>query len=196
METTVADQHDDDPTKNRDRPVRSSDIAAGVSAEHVRAAIAEWRHVGRRRFIEQHGASKAQKYVVVEGDEEFDALALLRGARVHAGLAGAGSYRAERRTVAEPLRRLGFFVDNLESDSEGPLGADPAAYAGWAGAFTGATDGLTIRAYRREQRALRAPSGSEPGIRAPSSMRIVRARASGTAARRRPCQAATCVLRG
>lgn len=46
----MADQNDDDPTperKNRDRPIRSSDIAGGVSAEHVRAAIAEWRHVGR-----------------------------------------------------------------------------------------------------------------------------------------------------
>lgn len=111
---------------------RRSGIAAGLSTAHLEAAIADWRRMGREDFLAKYQAPAARRYVVVDGDDEMDAMALILGARAVAGLAIEGTWRGDRENIATPLRRLGFAVEDLERPSEGPLGPDPQTYVGLA----------------------------------------------------------------
>ncbi|MEI8411460.1 MULTISPECIES: hypothetical protein [unclassified Kribbella] len=142
---------------------RRSAVSDGLTGADVTAALDEWQRIGRDAFMDKYGGRPAQKYVIVEGGSEFDAMAILRGARTIKGIDSAGPLRGDRRSVADPLRAMGFVVDNLESDQEGPLGPDPQRYARWTGTFSGDTDGMTIRSYRREQRFLRGVIGIGTG---------------------------------
>lgn len=145
-------------------PSRSSGIARGINDDHVMAAISEWRQDGREQFLRRYAASPAQRYVLVVDGEEFDAMAILRSARAHAGLHTTTAFRGDRRTVAQPLRALGFEVDDLRPDAEGPLGPDAAAYLGRTPPeFSGPTDTRTVRAARREQRWLKSALGIGTG---------------------------------
>lgn len=96
---------------------RASGIADGLDSSDIIRAITKWRVVGREAFMRSFGGTPAQKYVLVDGLEELDALALLRGARSLAGLDLKPRYRGDRDNVADPLRRLGFFVENVESET-------------------------------------------------------------------------------
>lgn len=145
------------------RSPRRSGVAEGLTRSDILAAIQHWRAIGREQFLASFGSSAAQKYVIVEGTDEIDAIALLRGARTMSGLEVAPHYRGDRRNVADPLRALGFFVDNIHSDLEAPLENDPSAYSSLVHAFLGHTDGITIRSYRREQRILRGALGIGSG---------------------------------
>jgi hypothetical protein len=146
------------------RPSRSPDLARGLSESDVLAAITEWRQTGRDEFVGRYAASPAQRYVLVVDGEEFDAMAILRSARAHAGLDTTTAFRGDRRAVAEPLRALGFEVDDLRPDAEGPLGPDAAAYLGRTPPeFIGPTDTWTVRAARREQRWLKSALGIGTG---------------------------------
>ncbi|MEV0290995.1 hypothetical protein AB0H36_43285 [Kribbella sp. NPDC050820] len=145
-----------------DKPKRAS-VSEGLTAADVSAAIVEWRRIGRGAFLERYGGRPAQKYVIIVDSDEFDAMAVLRGARVLRGLPSDGAFRGDRRAVADPLRAMGFVVDDPDSDLEGPLGPDPRPYANWAGTFSGDTDGMTLRSYRREQRFLRGALGIGTG---------------------------------
>lgn len=142
---------------------RVAGIAAGVTAANIVRAIEEWRSIGRQAFLRSHGGTSAQKYLLVEGTDEFDALALLRGARHLAGLPVAPAYRGDRANVAEPLRRLGFFVENLASETESPIAPDPHLIQAWAARFTGPTDAWSSRTIRREQGILRGALGIGTG---------------------------------
>jgi hypothetical protein len=146
---------------------RRSGIAAGLSVAHLEAAIADWRRLGRDPFLAHYRAPSARKYVVVDGDDEMDAMALILGARVIAGLDLEGPWRGDRENVADPLRRLGFGVEDLGRPTEGPLGPDPENYVGLAERL-GGTDVAVRRMGRREQRFLRGRSASPPVIRTPS----------------------------
>lgn len=152
---------DDDRIHHR-RP-RKTGIAEGLTHADVLSAIDRWRVLGREQFMASFGANAAQKYIVVDGADEIDAMALLRGARALRGLDFAADYRGDRRNVADPLRALGFFVDNLHSDTEAPLGNDPSAYSRPLPEFERDTDALTIGSYRREQRILRGALGIGTG---------------------------------
>lgn len=90
---------------------RRSGVAQGLTAEHISAALDEWRRLGRDAFMVQYGGNPAERYLVVTESEEVDALALLLGARALAGLDTTGSWRGDRASVAEPLIALGFQVD-------------------------------------------------------------------------------------
>jgi len=142
---------------------RHSGAAEGLARTDILSAIQQWRSLGRERFLASFGGSAAQKYVIVDGTDEIDAMALLLGARTLCGLDVAPHYRGDRRNVADPLRALGFFVDNIHSDIEAPLGNDPVAYATLDLAFLGETDGSQFRSYRREQRILRGALGIGSG---------------------------------
>ncbi|TCC10895.1 hypothetical protein [Kribbella soli] len=142
---------------------RRSDITAGLTAADINSALAEWQRVGRDAFFERYGGRQAQKYLILVGSDEFDAMAVLRGARALRGLDTSGPFRGDRRAVADPLRSMGFVVDDPESDLEGPLGPDPSPYVAWTGSFSGETDGMTLRSYRREQRILRGALGIGTG---------------------------------
>lgn len=101
---------------------RRSGITTGLSAAHLEAAIADRRRMGRDDFLAKYRAPAARRYVVVDGDDEMDAMALILGARAIAGLAIESAWRGDRENVATPLRRLGFAVEDLERPTEGPLG--------------------------------------------------------------------------
>lgn len=164
----VPNDLDDDQVQEILRTVESNlprrpDISEGLTMADVTAAIEEWRRIGRDAFLEGYGARPAHKYVVVQGAEEFDAIAVLRGARAMKGLDSSGPFRADRRAVADPLRGMGFMVDNISSDLEGPLDPDPKQYSQWTQPFSGDTDGMTLRSYRREQRLVRGALGIGTG---------------------------------
>lgn len=147
-----------------DAPARAlkSGIAAGPSREHLEAAMAEWRRLGRDAFLERFQAPAACKYVVVDGEDEIDAMALILGARAIAGLAVNGPWRGDRENVASPLRELGIGVDDLNRPLEGPFGADPKSYVGLSERL-GGTDIAIRRIGRREQSYLRGALGIATG---------------------------------
>jgi hypothetical protein len=141
---------------------RRSGIAAGLSAADLETAIADWRRLGREDFLAQYQAPAARRYVLIDGDHEMDAMALILGARAIAGLAIEGPWRGDRENVAGPLRRLGFAVEDLDRPAEGPLGPDPQTYLGLAERL-GGTDVAVRRMGRREQRFLRGALGIATG---------------------------------
>lgn len=141
---------------------RRSGVATGLSTAHLEAAIADWRRIGREDFLAKYQGPAARRYVVVDGDDEMDAMAVILGARAIAGLAIEGPWRGDRENVAIPLRRLGFAVEDLERPSEGPRGPDPQTYVGLAQRL-GGTDVAVKRMGRREQRYLRGALGIATG---------------------------------
>ncbi|MCK5891787.1 hypothetical protein [Aeromicrobium sp.] len=72
-------------------------------------------------------------------------------------------YRGDRRNVADPLRRLGFFVENLNSETESPVHAELSDIQRWMRAFSGPTDQWSVRKARREQAILRGALGIGTG---------------------------------
>lgn len=141
---------------------RPNDIAAGVSADHVRQAIDEWYTIGREAFFEKYKAKDAQKYVVIDGSEEIPAMALLRAARKFAGLDTPRGARGERSTVADPLTRLGFEVETKGPGGESP-GDQPGGVPGSTFGPDRDTDGPPSGISRREQQQLRDALGLGPG---------------------------------
>lgn len=143
---------------------RISGIADGLTKEDIRRAADEWHRIGRLQFLSAFGGTSAQRYVVLDdNDEEMDALALLRGARTLAGLDIALAYRGDRANVAEPLRQLGFFVEDRTSETECPVGTDPMNLRKWVEFFSGPTDDWSLRMIRREQGILRGALGIGTG---------------------------------
>lgn len=142
--------------------VRKGGVAAGVSEAHLEVALTAWRRLGRDAFLAHYQAPAARKYVVIDGEDEIDALALIIGARTIAGLEDGGPWRGDRENVVAPLRRLGFAVEDLDLPSEAPLGPDPQSYVGLADRL-GGTDVAVRRMGRREQRFLRGALGIATG---------------------------------
>jgi hypothetical protein len=140
----------------------SSGIAEGLSQTHFEAAIADWRRLGGDAFLAHHQAPSARRYVVVDGEDEMDAVALILRARAIAGLDLEGPWRGDRENLADPLRRLGFGVEDLGRPTEGPLGPSPENYVGLAERL-GGTDVAVRRMGRREQRFLRGALGIATG---------------------------------
>lgn len=156
----MSDTNADEPKRDRRRSTRITD---GLSAADIWRAIDEWRLNGRDSFLRTFGGTQAQKYVVIDGDDEFDALALLRGARRLAGLHVDPGYRGDRRNVADPPRRFGFLVENLDSETESPVSAEASEIQRWLRTFSGLTDQWSLRKARHEQAILRGALGIGTG---------------------------------
>ena len=91
---------------------RRSGVAEGLTVAHVEDALREWWSLGRDAFMIKHGGRPAERYVIVTELGDVDALALLLGARVLAGMDATGPWRGDRDNVAQPLRDLGFRVED------------------------------------------------------------------------------------
>lgn len=144
---------------------RHPGVAADLGAVEIWSAISLWRQIGRAEFLERFAVGSAARYVVVDGPEEFDALALLVGARHLSGRSVSPAYRADRRSVAEPLKALGFFVEAIDGREEVPIDIRAFNFASWLARFDGVTEQETLTKRRREQSALRATLGLQPNSR-------------------------------
>lgn len=81
-------------------------------------AMSDWVRDGREAFFSKHKVNGAHKYLVVHDGNEFDAKALvvgaLRIARPTLGEFKTSLFNGNAITIAEPLRRLGFQVLDIE----------------------------------------------------------------------------------
>ncbi len=107
------------------------DLAEGLTAELVQQALSEWSEVGASDFHDKYGTRRAAKYVLRDEDGNlYDAKAILFAARSYVSTdeAKSADFLGNRITVAEPLERLGFIVEELGSQgSDGPLPEKPSA---------------------------------------------------------------------
>ena len=164
--TDVVDAIDAVPVQAR--KVDRKDIAKGLGRGDIDAALAEWRDIGADAFHAKYGTAKAFKFVIADASgREYDAKAVLFGARVIAGLDGASAeFDGDRYTVLEPLDKLGYVVEDItREDADGPTddtasdAADLEKGIQKAREFVGATDASVERRVRREQRLLREALG-------------------------------------
>jgi hypothetical protein len=148
--------------------LRRKDIAEGLRREDIDAAIAEWREMGPDAFHRKFGTRGAAKFVIAgPNGDEYDAKAILFGARSRAGLDGnSADFDGDRRTVADPLVNLGYVVEDIarpEDDLTPPRALTDEEKRqraiAQARAFEGETDGTVERKARREQRILRRALG-------------------------------------
>ena len=93
---------------------RRPGVTRGLTAEHINAALGEWRRLGRDGFMRRYGGQPAERYVVITASEEADALALILGARALAEMDTTGPWRGDRVNVADPLIALGFRVETVD----------------------------------------------------------------------------------
>ena len=165
-ETEVMDALDAVP--GRARKVDRKDIAEGLERADIDAALAEWRDIGADAFHARYGTAKAYKFVIADANgREYDAKAVLFGARAIAGLDGeSADFDGDRYTVLGPLEKLGYVVEDItREDADGPTydaASDAAALARRiqkAKEFAGETDASVERRVRREQRLLREALG-------------------------------------
>jgi hypothetical protein len=147
--------------------VRRMDISTGVTVDMVDQAQRQWRELGPEAFHAKFGTAPAAKYIIVDpAGMEYDAKAILMGARTLGGLPGTnGDFKGERRTVAEPLAELGYVVEDRfdverlvepvsERDEDVRARATEAAKE-----FVGQTDIEVFTRVRREQAFLRRALG-------------------------------------
>jgi hypothetical protein len=88
-----------------------------TSADAVRAAIAEFDELGREAFLTKHGFGTAQRYLLVEGGQEYDSKAIFGVAygyeHPEQGPLSNASFSGGEATVKRQLEALGFeVVDN------------------------------------------------------------------------------------
>lgn len=120
---------------------RRSGVADGLTGDHIRFALREWWSLGREALMTRYGARPAGRYMVITDYGEVDALALILGARSLAGMDTTGPWRGDRPNVAEPLRKLGFRVDNLSGTISHEVDAAQQAVDAAVGRTAAATGG-------------------------------------------------------
>jgi hypothetical protein len=146
------------------RPATRGKVRVSITRESVQAAIDRYREIGREAFLAESGGNKAFRYIIVEGDLEIDAKAIVLAAHNAAHPdqpLRANDFDGNRLTVAEPLRKLGFYVEDLreELDHDAPLGIDPDKYLELASRLKGSLDVTRTSGQRREQSILRGALG-------------------------------------
>lgn len=91
-----------------------------LTRQEIQAAIDEWSRDGREAFFARHKVHSAFKYKIAVDDAEFDAKAIvvgaLRNTRPQLGEFKTAVFNGNALTVAQPLRKLGFDVLDLELD--------------------------------------------------------------------------------
>jgi hypothetical protein len=107
------------------RVIRPSDLVDQIhtlTRGEILQAMSDWVRDGREIFFTKHKVNDAYKYLVVHDGNEFDAKALvvgaLRIARPNLGEFKTSQFNGNAITIAEPLRRLGFQVLDIEIDKK------------------------------------------------------------------------------
>lgn len=87
------------------------DLAEGLNRNDVELALQEWLDIGETAYHRKYGTRRAMKFLLSDRGLEYDAKAILYGARRLKGLDGQNvDFDGDRQTVAEPLIALGFSV--------------------------------------------------------------------------------------
>lgn len=91
-----------------------------LTKDEIEAAIEEWSRDGREAFFTRHKVHSAFKYKIAVDEAEFDAKAIvvgaLRNTRPQLGEFKTAIFNGNALTIAQPLRKLGFDVLDLELD--------------------------------------------------------------------------------
>ena len=91
-----------------------------LTKQEIQAAIDEWSRDGRKSFFARHKVHSAFKYKIAVDDAEFDAKAIvvgaLRNTRPQLGEFKTALFNGNALTIAQPLRKLGFDVLDMELD--------------------------------------------------------------------------------
>ena len=103
--------------------VQASNVISQIhtlTKDEIQASINEWLQDGRDIFFARHDVNPAFKYKIAVGEELFDAKAIVVGAlrnfRPQLGVFKTAIFNGNAATIAEPLRRLGFDVLDMELD--------------------------------------------------------------------------------
>jgi hypothetical protein len=146
---------------------RLTSVVEQLTEASLRRALDEFHRIGRDAFLQHHGLPPADRYVIVDRGVAVDAKAVIH---VAWQLDYPGEppldrfrFRGDRTTVAEPLRRRGYWVDDLRStdatEVDPPLGPDPQAYITAARRLDGPLDRGARTTSRVEQQLLRGVLG-------------------------------------
>jgi hypothetical protein len=137
-----------------------------VSPGSIREAMKEWDSLGEPGFLRKYNTSPAARYHVVEDGSVYGAEHLVQAAYALEHPTDppldASDFRGDRRTIADPLRAQGFWVESTSEepfDTEPPLGQDPQRYIAAAARVVGPLDRVTVGTARREQDLLRGALG-------------------------------------
>jgi len=89
----------------------------GLTRQQIDDVLAEWDQISREKFLEIHQVYPAQKYWISRNSKVYDAKAILVRAlrKSNPSLANlkATAFNGNEFTVAQPLRELGFIVDEF-----------------------------------------------------------------------------------
>lgn len=89
----------------------------GLTRQQIEDVLAEWDQISREKFLEIHQVYPAQKYWISRNSKIYDAKAILVRAlrKSSPSLANlkATAFSGNELTVAQPLRELGFTVDEF-----------------------------------------------------------------------------------
>jgi hypothetical protein len=103
--------------------VSATDVISQIhtlTKQEIQDALDEWFRDGRDAFFARHKVHSAFKYKIAVGDVEFDAKAIVVGAlrksRPQLGDFKTAIFNGNAQTIAQPLRRLGFDVLDMEID--------------------------------------------------------------------------------
>ena len=91
-----------------------------LTKNEIQEALDEWSRDGKDAFFARHKVHSAFKYKIAVDDAEFDAKAIvvgaLRNSRPLLGEFKTAVFNGNALTIAQPLRRLGFDVLDMEID--------------------------------------------------------------------------------
>ena len=103
--------------------VRATDVINQIhtlTKQEIQEALDEWSRDGRDAFFARYKVHSAFKYKIAVDDAEFDAKAIvvgaLRNSRPLLGEFKTAVFNGNALTIAQPLRRLGFDVLDIEID--------------------------------------------------------------------------------
>lgn len=90
-----------------------------LSYEDISDVLDEWGDRTQENFLRQHGLNRAQKYEIIYNGNQYDAKAVVDLAlqRKFPEL-GEMPYDGNVKTIARPLRALGFIIDDKDDDAQ------------------------------------------------------------------------------
>lgn len=113
----------DDEVLTNQEVTQASDVVRQIhtlTKDEIQKSLDEWLQVGRDLFFARHDVNPAFKYKIAAGEELFDAKAIVVGSlrkfRPQLGAFKTSIFNGNAATIAEPLRRLGFNVLDMELD--------------------------------------------------------------------------------